>query len=133
MIHTESDLSVGAMIIHYRTKKLVYLSRNFFVLKLTIKHIQRKKKGKIQFKHQQGGHQSLLIACGGEGGNLGASHCFQGVTEWGGGGNQSSPTEYKGGYRKLTANQLPTMEGKRVIIRILQSLSRKGGGGIAVA
>ena len=27
MIHTESDLSVGAMIIHYRTKKLVYLSR----------------------------------------------------------------------------------------------------------
>lgn len=49
-------------------------------------------------------------------------------------GNQSSPTEYKGGYRKLTANQLPTIEGERVIIRILQSLSRKrGGGGIAVA
>ena len=66
---------------------------------------------------------------------MGASHCFQGVTA-GGGGNQSSPTEYKGGYRKLTANQLPTIEGERVIIRILQSLSRKrggGGGGIAVA
>ena len=47
----------------------------------------------------------------------------------GGGGNQSSPTEYKGGYRKLTANQLPTMERERVIIRILQSLSRKRGGG----
>ena len=57
---------------------------------------------------------------------MGASHCFQGVT---GGGNQSSPTEYKGGYRTLTANQLPTMEGERVIIRILQSLSRKRGGG----
>ena len=59
---------------------------------------------------------------------MGASHCFQGVTA-GGGGNQSSPTEYKGGYRKLTANQLPTIEGERVIIRILQSLSRKRGGG----
>ena len=49
---------------------------------------------------------------------MGASNCFEGVTE-GGGGNQSSPTEYKGGYKKLTANQLPTMEGE----------SRKGGGG----
>ena len=58
---------------------------------------------------------------------MGASHCFQGVTA--GGGNQSSPTEYKGGYRKLTANQLPTMEGERIITRILQSLSKKGGGG----
>ena len=69
---------------------------------------------------------------------MGGGGEFGGITLFsrgnGGGGNQSSPTEYKGGYRKLTANQLPTMEGERVIIRILQSLSRKrGGGGIAVA
>ena len=49
---------------------------------------------------------------GGERGEIwGQSNCFQGVTEGGVSWRQQS---IKRGYRKLTANQLPLMEGGRV-------------------
>ena len=96
-----------------------FISRGIFCPRAHYKTYIKEKQTK-QFQHQQGRHQSLLIACGSRGGGE-----FRGITLFSRGmeGDQLLPTRPKRGIKKIDLG----------VIRILQSLGGEEGRGPLVA